>query len=94
MAIHIGDLIPKVKAQLLRESTKKNFVVIDGWEKLVGANIAKRTKVQGFRQKMLYVKVESPVLLNELANFKKDAILQKLQEKYPDQHIRDIKFIV
>ena len=78
----------------MRESTKKALAITNNWPKIVGTAIAQRTDVQGFRQKILYVKVASPALMNELANFKKDNILSKLQTEYPDQHIRDIKFII
>ena len=90
----ICDIIPKVKSQLLRESTKKNLAISEHWDNIVDAVTARRTKVQGLKQKMLYVAVESPALMHELANFKKDAILHKVQTKYPDLHVRDIKFII
>jgi len=86
--------VRQVRRQLLRETTKKSFVIGENWDKIVDARTASRTCVMGFRQKVLYVKVESPPLLNELCNFKKDAILAKLQSKYPDHKIRDVKFII
>jgi len=91
---HIGEVVRQVRKELLKENTKKSLVIGDNWDKIVDARTARRTCVMGFKQKILYVKVESPALLNELCNFKKDAILEKLQLKYPDHKIRDIKFTI
>lgn len=81
MIRRIGDIVGDVKKKLLRESTKKALAVEQHWDKIVGAQTAARTSVQGLKQKILYVKVQSPALMNELANFKKDAILLKIQER-------------
>ena len=94
MIKHIGNIVANVKKSLLKEKTKTAFTIAQDWSNFVDAQTARRTEVQGFKQKVLYVKVQSSALLNELANFRKDAILLKLQAKYPEQHIRDIKFIV
>lgn len=91
---HIGEVVKQVRSQLLRENTKKSLVINDNWNKIVDARIARRTCVMGFKQKILFVKVESPALLNELCNFKKNAILEKLQSKYPEHKIRDVKFVI
>ncbi|MBI5778513.1 MAG: DUF721 domain-containing protein [Planctomycetes bacterium] len=91
---HIGEVVKQVRRELLKENTRKALAVGDNWDKIVDARIARRTRVIGFRQKVLYVKVESPALLNELCNFKKEAILAKLQAKYPDHKIRDVKFTI
>ncbi len=91
---HISDVVKQVRKELLKENTQKSLVIGDNWDKIVDAQTARRTCVMGFKQKVLYVKVESPALLNELCNFKKGAILEKLQLKYPDHKIRDIKFTI
>ncbi len=91
---HIGDVVRQVRKELLKENTKKSLVIGDNWDKIVDVQTARRTCVMGFKQKVLYVKVESPALLNELCNFKKNTILAKLQLKYPDHKIRDIKFTI
>ena len=94
MVKHIGCIINGVRKKILRENTKKSAVISINWDKIVDAQTARRTQVIGIKQKILYVKVESPSLLNELSNFKKNAVLEKLQFKYPDHHIRDIKFVI
>jgi hypothetical protein len=91
---NISDVIRQVRRQLLKENTGRLLVVSRDWNNIVDARTASRTCVKGFRQKVLYVKVESASLLNELCNFKKEAILIKLQARYPDLKIRDIKFTV
>ncbi|MEW6025739.1 MAG: DUF721 domain-containing protein [Planctomycetota bacterium] len=91
---HIGEVIKKVRSQLLNENPQKAFSFGDKWDKVAGASVAQRTRVMGFKQKVLYVKVESPALLNELCNFKKETILEKLKTAYPEHKIRDIKFVI
>ena len=91
---HISDVVRQVRKELLRESTQKSLAIGNNWDKIVDTQTARRTCVIGFKQKVLYVKVESTVFLNELCNFKKDAILAKLQLKYPGHKIRDIKFTI
>lgn len=90
----IGEVLKLVRRQLFQESGRACSAVIAEWPKIVGVQTAGRTSVTGFRKKALYVKVASPALLQELSNFKKESILIKLQTKYPEMHIRDIKFTV
>ena len=94
MVKHIGCIVDGIRKKILRENTKKASVISTNWDKIVGAQTARRTRVIGIKQKILYVKVESPSLLNELSNFKKNTVLEKLQFKYPDHQIRDIKFVI
>lgn len=94
MVKHIGCIIDGIRKNILRENTKKASVISTNWDKIVDAQTARRTRVIGIKQKILYVKVESPALLNELSNFKKNTVLEKLQFKYPDHQIRDIKFVI
>lgn len=90
----IGPIIDKIRKKLLEENTKKSLAISANWDKIVDPHIARRTQPVKIKQKILYVKVESPSLLQELSNFKKNVILESVQSKYPDQRIRDIKFIV
>jgi len=94
MLKHIEFIVNNVRKDVQAANTKKNIAFKENWSKIVDGRIGRRTQVIGLRQKILYVKVESQALLAELANFKKDSILEKAQEKYPEINIRDIKFIV
>lgn len=94
MVKHIGCIINGIRKNILKENTKKASVISTNWDKIVDAQTARRTWVIGIKQKILYIKVESPSLLNELSNFKKNTVLEKLQLKYPDQQIRDVKFVI
>lgn len=63
------------------------------WQEVVGTEIARQTKVVGAKQRVIRVQVDSATLLNELANFRKEAILSKIRERLPDKSYQDIKFI-
>jgi predicted nucleic acid-binding Zn ribbon protein len=94
MVKHINCIIDEVRKKILRENTKKVAAISTNWDKIVDPQIARRTQVIGIKQKVLYVKVESPSLLSELSNFKKNTVLEKLQFKYSNHQIRDIKFVI
>ena len=94
MVKHIGLIVDGVRKKILRENTKKSMLIGENWDKIVDSQTAQRTRVIGTKQKILYVQVESPALLAELSNFRKNGILENVQSKYPDHKIRDIKFVI
>lgn len=75
-----------------KEVEKYNFVLY--WDKIVGSELAKRTKPDGIRGKRLYVKVGNSVWIQELS-FHKEIILNRLS-KYlsTDVQVEDIFFVV
>jgi hypothetical protein len=94
MVKHISCFIDGIRKKVLRENTKKLLVINENWNKIVDERTAQRTEVIGIKQKIIYVRVESPALLNELSNFRRNALLEKFRLKYPSHQIRDIKFII
>lgn len=64
------------------------------WVASVGEAAARRTRVGGLRQGVLSVTVAHPALLEDLAAFRKPAILAALRQNLPGPPIRDIRFRV
>ena len=64
----------------------------EAWAEAVGEPTASRTRVGGVRHGVLTVTVGHPTLLEELAAFRKTALLTALREKAPGVTLHDIRF--
>ncbi|MFH1302920.1 MAG: DUF721 domain-containing protein [Planctomycetota bacterium] len=64
----------------------------EAWEQAAGEKIAAQTTVQGIKNRIVQVGVENSALLNELNSFHKGSLLQKLQNEYGKQDVRDLRF--
>ena len=62
------------------------------WAEAVGPETAPQTRVNAMRRGVLEVEVRSGVLLQELAQFHKRALLTALRLKLPGTTVTDIKF--
>jgi predicted nucleic acid-binding Zn ribbon protein len=62
------------------------------WAGAVGEAASRHTRVDRLRQGVLSVTVAHPALLDELAAFRKPALLAALRQAAPDTPIRDIRF--
>ncbi|MFO0957276.1 MAG: DUF721 domain-containing protein [Isosphaeraceae bacterium] len=64
------------------------------WAASVGEADLRRTRVGGLRQGVLSVTVSHPALLEDLAAFRKPAILAALRQNLPGLPVHDIRFRV
>lgn len=64
------------------------------WANAVGEPAASQTKLGGLRRGVLSITVSHPALLEELAAFRKPALLAALRQAAPDSPIHDIRFRV
>ena len=64
------------------------------WESAVGPELVGRTRLGGVRHGVLSVTVAHPTLLEELAAFRKPAILAALRRDAPSTPVHDIRFRV
>lgn len=62
------------------------------WAEVAGERVAKRTRVGRIKRRVLHVAVESSALLGELAGFRKDDLLARLNERRPELGLEDLKF--
>jgi len=66
----------------------------EAWASAVGEAGAGQTKLGGVRRGVLNVTVAHPTLLEELASFRKPALLAALRRDAPSTPIHDIRFRV
>ncbi|QDV38933.1 DUF721 domain-containing protein [Tautonia plasticadhaerens] len=64
------------------------------WESAVGPELAGRTRLGTVRHGVLSVTVAHPTLLEELAAFRKPAILAALRKDAPGTPVHDLRFRV
>jgi len=64
------------------------------WKEAVGPEIAGQTRTGGVRHGVLTVTVAHPALLEELAAFRKPALLAALRRAAPSAAVQDIRFRV
>lgn len=69
----------------------KELDIIHAWPELMGTAVAHRTKEIKIKNKTLYLKMESSVMRDELANGK-SIIIQRINEKAGFEIINDIWF--
>jgi len=68
-----------------------NAKIPDIWEDIVGETISKISKVLNFAEGVLYVLVDSSTWKVEL-KFRKNEIIEKMNEKLDGNYIKDIVF--
>jgi len=62
------------------------------WKQIAGEEVARQTRVLGLKNSILQIGVSNGALLNELASFQKQELLQKFKEEFPQLRIRNFKF--
>ncbi|MBE0432032.1 DUF721 domain-containing protein [candidate division WOR-3 bacterium] len=85
----IGRIIPRVLKTMDINGTLKNWQVVEKWETIVGANIARHARAVSVDAENLFVAVDNPVWQAQLFLMKSD-ILKKIQQY--DVKIKDIRF--
>ena len=65
--------------------------LIHSWEKVVGKMISNHTKDLSIRNKILFVRIDSPALRNELS-YQKEKIVESLNGEVNAKVIEDIVF--
>jgi predicted nucleic acid-binding Zn ribbon protein len=63
----------------------------DEWQALVGDEWAARTKISAFKEGVLVVEVDSPVLLHEMTGFLRGQLLAGLQASAAGRDVVDLR---
>ena len=66
----------------------------EAWNAAVGRDVAKQTRLGDVRRGVLQVTVAHSTLLEELAAYRKPAILAALRQNAPNSPIQDVRFRV
>lgn len=83
----LKDVIPRRNAVDRTYNQVKN-----AWRQIVGEDVYKCSAITGIKNRVLYVNVESTVLIHHLTNFEKNAIIARINEIMGTESIEDIRF--
>ncbi|MBD78791.1 MAG: hypothetical protein CL840_07715 [Crocinitomicaceae bacterium] len=85
----IKDLIQKMLKSYQIEDKVQETELRQSWEKLMGSMIDKHTVQLAIKNEKLYLKVDSPVLRQELS-YGKSLIIEKVNDHYGKAVIKDV----
>jgi len=88
----IGEILGRLFTQRGWGRRQARLHVEEKWSEAVGPEKAKHTRVCNLRRGILEIEVNSGILLQELVQFHKRQILQKLRESLAELTITDIRF--
>lgn len=89
---HIGQAIRKMLEQYQLTKKFDEASLIESWPRLVGPIISRHTIKLSIRDKVLFVRLDSPGIKHDL-RFTKDKILEILQQEYGKDLVGDIIFM-
>jgi predicted nucleic acid-binding Zn ribbon protein len=87
----LKDAIDRLLKVYKLEDKMREVEVLKSWEELMGRAVAARTKEIYIDNQILYVKMESAVMRDELSR-EKSMILRKINEKAGKELIKDVWF--
>lgn len=85
----VAELLKKLLGDKGLDERLPRYQAWLAWDEIVGAQIAKRARPLRIREKILEVRVDHPVWMQQLQMLKPQ-ILKKLHEQLPDCDIEDI----
>ncbi len=71
----------------------KEQKIIENWSEIVGQSIAQNTEPSKLRGGVLYVKVRTPIWMQQL-QFLKETIINKINQKIKDAGLNDLRFFI
>lgn len=74
------------------EHTYKQKNLITNWEQIMGKTIASRTEKLFFKDKVLFIKVSSAPLKNEM-QVAKPQIMEILSKELGKEEVKDVRFL-
>ncbi|MEZ5102915.1 MAG: DUF721 domain-containing protein [Draconibacterium sp.] len=87
----IGDVLREYIKESKLEHKLKEVDVVQSWEELLGKTIANYTQDVSLKNKVLFVKISSSVVKNELFMMREE-IRRKLNEKAGEEMVSQIIF--
>lgn len=88
----LGDVLRRVMRGRLSRKGGKEGALQEVWEEAVGPVLAGRLAPLRLRAGVLWVAVESPALLYEVAQFKREEIRDRLRALCPQAGVEDVRF--
>ena len=88
----IAEILARLFLQRSWGGTQRQHRLAEAWAKAAGPEIAKKTEPLALRRGIMEVAVADGILLQELANFRKKALLAALQKALESETVKDIRF--
>ncbi|MHC4600495.1 MAG: DciA family protein [Planctomycetota bacterium] len=88
----IGDVVRRLMHGRLSRRRKRESEILEVWAKVVGEERTERLVPIRLRGGVLWVGVESPALLYEVAQFERESMITRLAELLPGLGIEDVRF--
>ncbi|MCY3998352.1 MAG: DUF721 domain-containing protein [Flavobacteriaceae bacterium] len=86
----LSTLVEKYKQRKNLKTGVEKIKVFKTWNEVIGDNLSPFSRVKEFAWDTLYVETKNPTITQELF-YRKETILEKLNEKLEDQIVKDIK---
>ena len=91
-ALPISKVISKILKEIGYSKRAARADICQIWNETAGEQASRHTRVAGFKRGMLTIEVDSASWLQELSNFYKGEILEKLRQNSKKLYIADLKF--
>jgi hypothetical protein len=92
-AERLGDLLQQSLSRLDLASQLEPYAIWPVWNEVVGKPVARHAQPEKIRNGTLFVKVSSPVWMQQL-QFMKDLIAEKLNQRLRGEVVKNIFFVV
>lgn len=87
----LSEVINRLLKAYRLDGKMKELDIINAWEEMMGKAVAYRTEKLSIQNKILYIKLNSSVMRDELL-YGKQVIIERVNQKAGEQLITDIWF--
>lgn len=89
----LAGVLDRLLARLGLDEALHGWEAVEEWPRVVGPQIANRTRALGFQDGVLRVAVEGSAWMHELGYLRRD-IIQRLNQALGADRVRDVKFVI
>jgi len=86
----VGDILPRVLHLMGLDDRFEEVKLLKGWERVVGAVIAQKSRPRMLKDGILFIEVENSVWMQELW-FRQKQIVERIKEEYPKVTVKGIR---
>jgi len=89
---HLKDLLPSFLGRVKNRYEERPDLVLKGWAEIIDPKWALETVASSFEKGVVVVNVKNGALYSRLVQHEGARLLKKLQEKFPNNGIKHLKF--
>ncbi len=86
----VGDILPRVLQLMGLDDRFEEVKLLKGWERVVGAVIAQKSRPRMLKDGILFIEVENSGWMQELW-FRQKQIIDRIKEEYPKVTVKGIR---